>query len=141
MNFDLCTAASPFDPGDDDFRTPMTRTPVPQTRADDGLLTMVDFKWLMAGLGWRVDLTRMRRDAAYLGECAQRGLASESTLLRKRSVDLLRLQSVRKAAAAVHARGPAAKQVDAAFMRANAAHTRDGRELPQRCEFPVRAAA
>ena len=48
---------------------------------------MVDFKWLMAGLGWRVDLTRMRRDAAYLGECAQRGLASESALLRERSVD------------------------------------------------------
>ena len=59
--------------------------------ADDGLLTMVDFKWLMAGLGWRIDLTRMRRDAAYLGECAQRGLASESALLRERSVALLGL--------------------------------------------------
>lgn len=70
-------------------------------RADDGLLTMVDFKWLMAGLGWRVDLTRMRRDAAYLGVCAQRGLASESALLRERSVDLLRLKSLREAAAAL----------------------------------------
>ena len=60
---------------------------------DDGLLAMVDFKWLMAGLGWRVDLTRMRRDAAYLGEWVQRGLASESALLRERSVDLLRLRS------------------------------------------------
>jgi hypothetical protein len=69
------------------------RTPARHSRADDGLLTMVDFKWLMAGLGWRVDLTRMRRDAAYLGECAQRGLASGSTLLRERSVELLRLQS------------------------------------------------
>ncbi|HSV79810.1 MAG TPA: hypothetical protein VLK85_11500 [Ramlibacter sp.] len=75
MNPDLCAAVSPLDPG------------------DDGLLTMVDFKWLMAGLGWRVDLTRMRRDAAYLVECAQRGLASGSTLLRERSVDLLFLQS------------------------------------------------
>ena len=64
-----------------------------QSRADDGLLTMVDFKWLMAGLGWRVDLTRMRRAAAYLGECAQRGLASESALLRERSVDLLRARA------------------------------------------------
>jgi hypothetical protein len=63
------------------------------SRADDGLLTMVDFKWLMAGLGWRVDLTRMGRDARYLHECAQRGLASESALLRERSVELLRLQS------------------------------------------------
>ena len=60
---------------------------------DDGLLAMVDFKWLMAGLGWRVDLARMRRDAAYLGEWVQRGLASESALLRERSVDLLRLRS------------------------------------------------
>jgi hypothetical protein len=65
----------------------------PASRADDGLLTMVDFKWLMAGLGWRVDLTRMRRDAAYLGECAQRGLVSGSALLRERSVDLLRLHT------------------------------------------------
>jgi hypothetical protein len=71
------------------------------TAADDGLLTMVDFKWLMAGLGWRIDLTRMRCDAAYLCECAQRGLASGSTLLRKRSVDLLRLQCARETAAAV----------------------------------------
>ncbi len=69
------------------------RTHVPPSRADDGLLAMVDFKWLMAGVGWRVDLTRMRRDAAYLGEWAQRGLASESVLLRERSVDLLRLRS------------------------------------------------
>ncbi|HXE47355.1 MAG TPA: hypothetical protein VN663_03235 [Ramlibacter sp.] len=66
---------------------------VTPSRADDGLLAMVDFKWLMAGLGWRVDLTRMRRDAGYLGECAQRGLASGSALLRERSVDLLRLRS------------------------------------------------
>jgi hypothetical protein len=72
-------------------------------RADDGLLAMVDFKWLMAGLGWRVDLTRMRGDAAYLGACAQRGLASESPLLRERSVELLRLQSAPEAAAAMHA--------------------------------------
>ena len=83
MNLDLYATAAP---------------PVRQSRADNGLLTMVDFKWLMAGLGWRVDLTRMRRDAAYLGACAQRGLASESALLRERSVDLLRLRSAREAA-------------------------------------------
>jgi len=72
-------------------------------RADEALLPMVDFKWLMAGLGWRVDLTRMRRDAAYLGAWAQRGLASESALLCERSVDLLRLQLAHEAAAAMHA--------------------------------------
>lgn len=56
---------------------------------DDTFLAMVDFKWLMAGLGWWIDLSRLRRDAAYLGECAQRGLASESALLRQRSLELL----------------------------------------------------
>lgn len=91
MNPDLYATVSPFDTGDYDFWRRKARIASP--RADDGLLAMVDFKWLMAGLGWRVDLTRMRRDAAYLGECVQRGLASESTLLRERSVDLLLLRS------------------------------------------------
>ena len=71
--------------------------------ADDGLLTMVDFKWLMAGLGWRIDLTRLRRDAAYRGECAQRGLASGLPVLRERSVDMLGLPSARETAAPVRA--------------------------------------
>jgi hypothetical protein len=93
MNPDLYATVSPFDPGDYDFRRRKAPTAPLHSRADDGLLAMVDFKWLMAGLGWRVDLTRMRRDAAYLGECVQRGLASESGLLRERSVDLLRLRS------------------------------------------------
>ena len=56
---------------------------------DDGLLRLVDFKWLMAGLGWRVDLTRLQRDTAYAAQCVQRGLASGSDLLRQRSVELL----------------------------------------------------
>jgi hypothetical protein len=58
-------------------------------QGDDSLLAMVDFKWLMAGLGWRVDLTRLRRDAAYLGQCARLGLDSESPWLRRRSAELL----------------------------------------------------
>ena len=57
--------------------------------SDDHLLALVDFKWLMVGLGWRIDLTRLRRDAAYLGECARLGLSSELPLLRQRSADLL----------------------------------------------------
>jgi hypothetical protein len=59
------------------------------TESDESLLAMVDFKWLMVGLGWRVDLTRLRRDAAYLGECVRLGLSSELPLLRQRSAELL----------------------------------------------------
>ena len=57
--------------------------------SDDSLLALVDFKWLMAGLGWRIDLTRLRRDAGYLGECARLGLSSESAVLRHCSAELL----------------------------------------------------
>jgi hypothetical protein len=42
----------------------------------------------MTGLGWRVDLSRLQRDMAYANECVQRGLASDSNLLRQRSVGL-----------------------------------------------------
>ena len=120
MNHDLHTAAAleattlaladapaagvaRLDPGHCNDSRPKTRAPVRQSGVDDGLLTMVDFKWLMVGLGWRVDLTRLRRDTAYLGECARRGLASGSALLRECSVELLRLQSVVESAAAAPA--------------------------------------
>ena len=52
---------------------------------------LVDFKWLMAGLGWWVDVPRLRRDALYADQCARRGLASESPLLQRRSEELLAL--------------------------------------------------
>ena len=60
---------------------------------DEVFVDLVSFKWLMAGLGWRVDLTRMRRDAAYARECAARGLSasSSSSLLQQRSRDLMGL--------------------------------------------------
>ena len=55
---------------------------------DDTFLDLVDFKWLMTGLGWRVDLSRLQRDVAYAGECVRHGLASDSNLLRQRSVEV-----------------------------------------------------
>jgi hypothetical protein len=62
------------------------------TLARDAMfLALVDFKWLMAGLGWWVDLSRLRRDLGYADECARRGLASESPVLRRRSRELLAL--------------------------------------------------
>jgi len=60
---------------------------------DAVFLGLVDFKWLMAGLGWWVDLSRLRRDMAYAGECARRGLSSDSSVLRRRSQKLLALIS------------------------------------------------
>ena len=56
---------------------------------DERFIDLVDFKWLMAGLGWRVDLSRLQQDMAYAGECALRGLSSELPLLRERSQALL----------------------------------------------------
>ena len=74
---------------------------VPVTaESDDSLLALVDFKWLMAGLGWRIDLTRLRRDAAYLGDCVRLGLGSESAVLRHCSAELLRRHPVAPACAA-----------------------------------------
>jgi hypothetical protein len=55
---------------------------------DDPFLRLVDFKWLMIGLGWRVDLSRFLRDPAYACVCVQRGLASDSELLRQCSIEL-----------------------------------------------------
>jgi hypothetical protein len=53
------------------------------------LLDLVSFKWLMAGIGWRVDLPRLEKDADYARACAQRGLASGQPLLGERSAELL----------------------------------------------------
>jgi hypothetical protein len=57
--------------------------------ADKFFLDLVSFKWLMAGRGWWVDLSRTQRDPAYARMCAQRGLDSGSELLRQRSTALL----------------------------------------------------
>jgi|SoiMethySBSTD1v2_1073268.scaffolds.fasta_scaffold337198_2 hypothetical protein len=66
--------------------------PVPLSQ-DEVFVDLVSFKWLMAGLGWRVDLTRMRRDAVYARECAARGLSAplSSSVLQRRSRDLIDL--------------------------------------------------
>ena len=60
---------------------------------DDVFLNLVDFKWLMAGVGWWVSLSRLQSDRAYIDECLQRALRSGSQLLRERSIELLGLES------------------------------------------------
>ncbi|TMH09619.1 MAG: hypothetical protein E6H58_10220 [Betaproteobacteria bacterium] len=67
----------------------MNATRDPEANA---FLRLVEFKWLMAGVGWWVDLTRLQRDIAYSEECLQRALGSGSRLLREHSVDLLGLR-------------------------------------------------
>lgn len=57
----------------------------------DQFLNLVDFKWLMAGMGWWVNLSRLQSDKAYLDECLQRAMTSDSELLQKCSVEMLGL--------------------------------------------------
>ena len=57
--------------------------------ADTALLNLVSFKWLMAGQGWWVNLSRLQHDASYVRACAQCGLDSGHPLLQKRSAELL----------------------------------------------------
>jgi len=56
---------------------------------DTALLNLVSFKWLMAGQGWWVNLSRMQQDPCYLRACAQCGLDSGHALLQERSAGLL----------------------------------------------------
>lgn len=68
----------------------MDTTHIPDQEGSDSFLKLVDFKWLMAGVGWWVDLTRLQRETAYANECLQFALRSDSELLRRHSVELLR---------------------------------------------------
>ena len=56
--------------------------------ARDSLLTEVEFKWLMAGHGWWIDMARFRRDPAYATDLLRLALASESAALRDCAVML-----------------------------------------------------
>lgn len=47
------------------------------------LLEEVNFKWLMAGLGWWVDMSRFRVDRLYATHYLKLASASESAELRK----------------------------------------------------------
>jgi len=70
----------------------MNATHTQGLEGNDAFLNLVDFKWLMAGVGWWVNLSRLQSDRDYVDECLQRALRSDSELLRKRSVELLGLR-------------------------------------------------
>lgn len=69
----------------------------PSLRADHGgadghqIVHLVDFKWLMAGLGWWVDLNRLQRDAAYATECYALAATSSCEPLRRSAATLMQL--------------------------------------------------
>ncbi|HWP20932.1 MAG TPA: hypothetical protein VNO84_17515 [Burkholderiaceae bacterium] len=48
-------------------------------------LALVDFKWLMAGQGWWVDLSRMQRDEDYARACIECALGTDCEPLRERA--------------------------------------------------------
>jgi hypothetical protein len=57
--------------------------------AREDMLLLVDFKWLMAGLGWWIDLGRWRRDPGYASECLARGCDSSHAPLQRCARQLL----------------------------------------------------
>ncbi len=60
----------------------------PTTQPPD-MVDFVDFKWLMASMGHRVDVPRLRCDAAYAQLCLSLALASPSLLLQQLASRLL----------------------------------------------------
>jgi len=65
----------------------------PQLNFDipDSLLAEVDFKWLMAGHGWHVDVARLRSDPAYAAQILGKAMASEFEALRDCAATLSKL--------------------------------------------------
>jgi len=59
------------------------------TDAQSDLLNLVSFKWLMAGHGWWVNLSRLQQDPHYVRACAEQGLDSGHELLQERSAQML----------------------------------------------------
>lgn len=52
------------------------------------LLAKVDFKWLMSGQGWRVDLHRLQSDPSYAAGLLRFALASPSFALRESAASI-----------------------------------------------------
>ena len=63
------------------------RTPSPDAPGG-AWLQLVDFKWLMAGIGWWVDLTRWQHDETYARGCLARALQSNHEVLRRLASDI-----------------------------------------------------
>ena len=64
------------------MQRPLASTAEESSDACACLLAKVDFKWLMAGQGWRVDLHRFQSDPSYAADLLRFALASPSFALR-----------------------------------------------------------
>ena len=60
-----------------------TKSPGPGAGTPPELLDLVDFKWLMAGEGHRIDLDRLRVDGPYIRGCLALAAGSRSSTLRQ----------------------------------------------------------
>ena len=84
----------------------MTAEQAPQVGHDDGLgdggaalgptvdmraalIAEVDFKWLMAGHGWDIDMARLGVDPAYAAKLVDWAMRSDSPALRESAAKLL----------------------------------------------------
>jgi hypothetical protein len=58
-----------------------------QDRREDMLL-LVDFKWLMAGMGWWVNMTQWHTDAQYAERCLASASSSANACLKQRALEI-----------------------------------------------------
>jgi hypothetical protein len=78
-------------------------------REEPLLVALVDFKWLMLGVGWRVDLMRWAHDERYARHCLHLARRSGNHVLRDRAGRLiLRAWQRRAGASAVRPAGTTA---------------------------------
>ena len=70
------------------------RTMAPDAPDSEWLL-LVDFKWVMAGIGWWVDLSRWQHDELYARGCLARALESNNEVLRRLARDIAERQGGR----------------------------------------------
>jgi hypothetical protein len=63
-------------------RTPVVTISAPQSDERVVLLEEVNFKWLLAGLGWWIDMSRFHRDIPYAKHFFELAEASNSSALR-----------------------------------------------------------
>lgn len=64
----------------------------PRTNFDisEALLAEVDFKWLMSGQGWPVDMVRFQDDPSYATRMLETAISAGSPALRECAASLLK---------------------------------------------------
>ncbi|MES2877896.1 MAG: hypothetical protein V4713_05685 [Pseudomonadota bacterium] len=60
----------------------------PSHHHDNDILLEVDFKWLMAGIGYWIDFVKLRNDPVYANNCLQCALKSDCEPLRRCALEI-----------------------------------------------------